>query len=79
MIPVVSQNWPNWLALLSIVLIFKGVLERWYRGMRGDQNTPTTCWREKSILGRGARETLRHICTQASTSDMVRVPTEVPP
>ena len=38
MMASVSQNWPNWLAQLSIVFLFKGVLERWYRGMRSDQN-----------------------------------------
>ena len=42
MMPSVSQNWPNWVALLSIILIagrtFKGVLEKWYRGMRADQD-----------------------------------------
>jgi len=34
----VSQNWPNWVVLLSTVLLFKGILERWYRGMRKDQD-----------------------------------------
>lgn len=38
MMASVSQNWPNWLAQLSIVFLFKGVLERWYRSMRSDQN-----------------------------------------
>jgi hypothetical protein len=52
-ITTVSQNWPNWLALLSIVLIFKGVLERWYRGMRGDQNrTHSFCEHTAELLDR---------------------------
>jgi hypothetical protein len=42
MMASVSQNWPNWVALLSIVLlssrVTKGVLERWYRGLRSDQD-----------------------------------------
>jgi hypothetical protein len=41
MISAVSQNWPNWVALLSIILLgsraTKSVLERWYRSMRTDQ------------------------------------------
>lgn len=37
MMTSVSQNWPNWLVLLSTVLILKGVLERWYRSFRHDQ------------------------------------------
>ena len=42
MTAAVTQNWPNWLALLSIILLgsqaTKSVLEKWYRGMRSDQN-----------------------------------------
>ena len=38
MMTSVSQNWPNWVVLLSTVLLFKGILERWYRGMRKDQD-----------------------------------------
>jgi hypothetical protein len=37
MMSSVSQNWPNWVVLLSTVLILKGVLERWYRNFRSDQ------------------------------------------
>ena len=41
MIASASHNWPNWLALLSIILLgsqaTKSVLERWYRSMRVDQ------------------------------------------
>ena len=36
MMPAVSQNWPNWLALLCIVALLKGTLERQYRQWRGD-------------------------------------------
>ena len=32
-----SENGVNWIVLLSVVLIFKGVLERWYRSTRRDQ------------------------------------------
>ena len=38
MTSTVVQNWPNWVFLVSIVLLFKGTLERWYRRMRADQN-----------------------------------------
>ena len=37
MMPAVSQNWPNWLALLCIVGLLKGVLEKQYRSWRADQ------------------------------------------
>ncbi len=36
MMPAVSQKWPNWLALLCIVALLKGTLERQYRQWRGD-------------------------------------------
>ena len=38
MMSSVSQNWPNWVALLSIVFVLKGVLERQYRSWRSDIN-----------------------------------------
>ena len=38
MMTSVSQNWLNWVVLLSTFLLFKGILERWYRGMRKDQD-----------------------------------------
>ena len=64
MIPSVSQNWPNWLALLSIVLIFKGVLERWYRGMRGDQNRMHGfCERTAELLDRFSQTILTNQAT----------------
>ena len=34
----VAQNWPNWVVMLSTVLLLKGVLERWYRSSRSDQD-----------------------------------------
>ena len=37
MITSLSQNWPNWLALLCIVGLLKGVLEKQYRSWRADQ------------------------------------------
>jgi len=33
----VEQNWPNWLFIVSSILLMKGILERWYRGQRADQ------------------------------------------
>ena len=38
MMALVSQNWPNWVVMLSTVLLLKGVLERWYRSFRSDQD-----------------------------------------
>ena len=38
MITSLSQNWPNWLAMLCIVGLLKGVLEKQYRSWRSDQN-----------------------------------------
>lgn len=34
----VENNWPNWLVLLSFVLLLKGVLEKQYRSWRTDQS-----------------------------------------
>jgi hypothetical protein len=34
----VENNWPNWLVLLSFVLLLKGVLEKQYRSGRHDQS-----------------------------------------
>ena len=36
MITSLSQNWPNWLAMLCIVGLLRGTLERQYRQWRGD-------------------------------------------
>lgn len=70
MIPVVSQNWPNWLALLSIVLIFKGVLERWHRGMRGDQNRMHSfCDRTAELLDRFSQTILTN---QAAIKESIK-------
>ena len=34
----VEQHWPNWVFIVSSILLMKGILERWYRGMRVDQD-----------------------------------------
>ena len=65
MMPSVSQNWPNWVALLSIILIagrtFKGVLEKWYRGMRADQDRMHAfCDRTANIVDRFSRTILEN-------------------
>jgi hypothetical protein len=65
MMPSVSQNWPNWVALLSIILIagrtFKGVLEKWYRGMRADQDRMHAfCDRTADIVDRFSRTILEN-------------------
>ena len=33
-----EQHWPNWVFIVSSILMMKGILERWYRGMRVDQD-----------------------------------------
>jgi hypothetical protein len=61
----VAQNWPNWVALLGIVLIssraLKGVLEKWYAGMRADQNRMHTfCDNTVEILDRYSKTILEN-------------------
>ena len=59
MMSSVSQNWPNWVFLVSIVLLFKGTLERWYRKMRSDQDrVHSFCDRTADIVDRFSRTIL---------------------
>ena len=56
-----SQNWPNWVFLVSIVLLFKGTLERWYRKMRADQDRMHAfCDRTADIVDRFSRTILEN-------------------